>query len=91
MKLNLKKTVLAALVLGAAVFIIPSCMNGNKDSKDVAEKTNDQTLNDRKQEKDAQFLVDAAEISLEEIQLGQLAQTKSTDPDGEAQEYTINR
>jgi len=81
MKLNLKKTVLATVALAAAVFIIPSCMNGNKDSKDVAEKTNENTIDNRKQEKDAQFLVDAAEISLEEIELGKLAQTKSTDPE----------
>jgi putative membrane protein len=84
MKLNFKKLALGAIVLSATAFLMPSCMNGNKtseDSKDAAEKRNDTLLNDRKEKKDAQFLVDAAEISIEEIQLGQLAQTKSTDPE----------
>jgi len=49
------------------------------DPKDVAEEINDNAFDNRKDEKDAQFLVEAAEINLEEIQLGQLAQTKSTD------------
>jgi putative membrane protein len=79
MKLNFKKLALESIVLAATVLLMPSCMNGPKDSKDVAEKRNDTTLIDRKEKKDAQFLVDAAEISLEEIQLGQLAQAKTTD------------
>jgi putative membrane protein len=49
--------------------------NANKmeDSKDSAQKINDANLSNRK-ESDADFLVNAAEINLEEIKLGQLAQ-----------------
>lgn len=50
-----------------------------EDPKDRAEEQNDENMEGRKAEKDAQFLVEAAEINLEEIHLGQLAQTKSTD------------
>ncbi len=59
-----------------------SCSNSNKpeDTKEVAEDHNDAKFDDAKA-KDAQFMVDAAEINLEEIQLSQLAQTQSTSAD----------
>ncbi|MGQ0826790.1 MAG: DUF4142 domain-containing protein [Bacteroidota bacterium] len=50
-----------------------------EDSKDIAEERNDAILDNRQDQKDAEFLVEAAEITLTEIHLGQLAQTKSTD------------
>jgi putative membrane protein len=64
----------------AAVLVIASCVNNQKpkDTKDVAEEHNDAKFNDNRQEKEAQFLVNAAEINLEEIQLGQLAQQNGT-------------
>ncbi len=48
-----------------------------EDTKEVAKEANDEKL-DNDKEKDADFLVKAAEINLEEIQLGQLAQSKAT-------------
>lgn len=91
---NFKKLVLGTAVMASVAFLLPSCENkgtshndngtmgdnrNEKDPKEVAENQNDEMLETRKAEKDAQFLVEAAEINLEEIQLGQLAQTKSTD------------
>jgi putative membrane protein len=61
-----------------------ACNNKPDDSKEVAEEHNDAKFDQNKtegstvNEKDAQFLVDAAAINLEEIQLGQLAQQKAT-------------
>jgi putative membrane protein len=64
----------------ATLLLLVSCTNnqGTEDSKDVAEERNDAKFDDNKQQQDAQFLVNAAEINLEEIQLGQLAQQKGT-------------
>lgn len=68
------------LFFAVSAFIIfaltaSSCGNTNKpeDTKKTAEEHNDAKF-DNKQEADAQFLVSAAEINMEEIQLGQLAQ-----------------
>jgi putative membrane protein len=58
-----------------------SCKDSNKkdsdDPKDVAEEHNDAKFPKAK-EKDAQFLVDAAEIDLMEIRLSELAETKAS-------------
>ena len=64
-------------VVFALLFLISSCNNEKKpeDTKEVAEEHNDAKF-DNSKEKDAQFLVTAAEINLEEINLGQLAQNK---------------
>lgn len=48
------------------------------DVKDVAEEQNDEKFDSNQQEKDAQFVVNAAEMNIEEIQLGQLAQQKGS-------------
>jgi putative membrane protein len=67
--------------LGMSLFIIHSCSSSNaSDPKEIAENQNEERFDDRKSEKDAEFLVDAAEINLEEIKLGELAQKRgSTD------------
>ena len=72
------------LLLGfASVFmllmmIVPSCNNTNtKDTKEVAEDQNDAKF-DNEKEDDADFLVKAEEINLEEILIGRLAQTRGT-------------
>lgn len=61
-----------------ALFIGLSSCNESKetDSKEVAEDQNDEKFDDKKVEKDADFLVEAASINREEISLGQLAQQK---------------
>ena len=67
----------------ATVFALSSCNDTPKaekveDTKKVAEEHNDAKFNTANKEKDAQFLVNAAEINMEEIKLGQLAQQNST-------------
>jgi putative membrane protein len=67
---------LFALLMGG----IASCGNNaktNDDTKAVAEEKNDAKFDSAKNEKDAQFLVNAAEINMQEIKLGQLAQKKA--------------
>jgi len=64
------------VLIATALFLTSSCRNNrqqDEDSKDVAEEHNDAKF-DNKNEKDAQFLVDAAEINMREIELGQLAE-----------------
>ena len=70
------KVVLIVITLSGAA----SCTDTNKpeDTKDVAEEHNEAKFDNANKENDSQFLADAAEISLEEIQLGQLAQQKSS-------------
>jgi putative membrane protein len=80
-KQNIKNQTLNGLLAFALVFSLGACNNPKKeDPKDVAEEHNDSKF-DNKNEKDAQFLVDAAEINLKEIQLGQLAQTNAQTAD----------
>lgn len=71
---NLANLIIAFIIIGTT-----SCGNNNsKDTKDVAEDHNDAKFDKNSNEKDAQFLVNAAEISMEEISLGQLAQQKGS-------------
>jgi putative membrane protein len=78
----LKSSVLELTFASAMLFLIsttlPSCNSNTNtvDSKEVAEEHNEAKF-DNDTEKDAEFLVSAAEINLKEIQLGQLAQKKS--------------
>lgn len=50
--------------------------NGSDDPKDVAEEHNDAKFN-KTEEKDAQFLVDAADLSMKIIRISELAQTQA--------------
>lgn len=80
----MKKILLAGkAILGAGLLVIflNSCKNETKqeDPKEVAEDINEakfDTIADK--EDDSEFLVDQAEINLAEIEIGKLAQTKST-------------
>ncbi|MEO7978500.1 DUF4142 domain-containing protein [Flavobacterium sp.] len=74
----LSKAILAA---GVVVMSLGSCKNEAKqeDPKEVAEDQNEVKFEDREtKEDDSEFLVDAAEIDLAEIEIGKLAQQKST-------------
>ncbi len=72
---NYKSAVLQATLIIVIVFGASSCMNNKpEDTKVVAEDHNDAKFDKNNSEKDAQFLVNAAEIYMEEISLGQLAQ-----------------
>jgi putative membrane protein len=76
---NFKTVFIQATLIIAIIIGITSCGNNNsKDTKDVAEDHNDAKFDKNDNEKDAQFLVNAAEISIEEISLGQLAQQKGS-------------
>ena len=77
-----KTTMLQSAFVAAAFLGASSCTESQKqqkpeDTKEVAEERNEAKFNTNKSEKDAQFLVNAAEISLEEIRLGKLAQQNS--------------
>lgn len=83
----MKKILLVSkVVLGAGIVLLSlnSCKNETKqeDPKEVAEDQNEAKFDsiDTKED-DSEFLVDAAEINLAEIEIGKLAQTKSTNPE----------
>jgi len=74
---NYKSSMLQATFLIATIIGTSSCMNQTpEDTKAVAEQKNEQRFDNKNNKKDAQFLVDAAEIIREGISLGQLAQQK---------------
>ena len=77
-------TTLFQAIFILATLIMTSCSDKQKsdDSAKVAASENNAKFDNKKLEKDAQFLVDATEINLEEIQLGQLAQEKSSNAAG---------
>jgi putative membrane protein len=54
-----------------------ACDNKPDDAKEAAEDHNEAVMDDRKSEKDAQFLVDAAEINLMEVHMGRMAGEKA--------------
>lgn len=76
----IKEALLQVTFVTTVLILFASCSNNQKpkDTKDVAEEHNEAKFDNNKQEKDAQFLVNAAEINLEEIQLGKLAQQNGT-------------
>ncbi len=74
---EIKNILIQTVLIIVLLFGTFSC-NSNQtteDTKEVAEEHNEGKFDDTK---DAQFLVNAAEINLEEILLGQLAQQNST-------------
>src|ERR1051325_1248602 len=79
-------------LLGAAVvtlsFGMQSCKQEPKqeDPKEVAEDENEAKFDDVNEEKedDSAYMVAAAEVDMKEIELGKLAQQKSTNPDVKA-------
>ncbi|RZJ52881.1 MAG: DUF4142 domain-containing protein [Flavobacterium sp.] len=83
----MKKLLLAGkVILGAGLIIIflNSCKNETKqeDPKEVAEDSNEAKFDSiDSKEDDSQYLVDIAETNLAEIEIGKLAQTKSTNPE----------
>ncbi|MBS7253527.1 DUF4142 domain-containing protein [Flavobacterium branchiicola] len=80
----MKKILLAGkVILGAGLIILflNSCKNETKqeDPKEVAEDANEAKFDSiESKEDDSEFLVDQAEINLAEIEIGKLAQQKST-------------
>ena len=73
----------AAFILGIAI-AFSSCNNAGKsgeDTKAVADEHNNAKYDSSDTKKDAEFLVEATEINLKEIKLGQLAQQEGTIPE----------
>ncbi len=58
------------------LYAMSSCKNKTPDPEAQANKSNEAVFDNKAQEKDAEFMVKAAEINLEEIILGKLAQQK---------------
>ena len=70
-----RKIFLKSTLFFSILITLVSCNNDQKsDSKDVAEEHNDAKFNNNDTERDAQFLVNASEINLEEMKLAELAQ-----------------
>ncbi len=65
-------------VLSISVMALAACGGAEEDPAKVAEEVNEERFDERENEKDADFLVEAASINMEEIKLGQLAQQKGT-------------
>lgn len=78
-KTNFKSTLVKTTIIASLIIGTLSCSESAKveDTKVIAEEHNDAKFDNTSKEKDAQFLVNAAEINLEEIQLSQLARQKS--------------
>jgi len=83
-KIQFMKSRVLALAIGTVglffviVLTLPSCNSSKpEDTKDVAEEQNDAKFESAKED-DAKFLVSAAEINMDEIQLGQMAQERGT-------------
>jgi len=76
---QVKSILLQAAIIAAGFAGVTACTpNKAEDSKEVAEDKNEAKFASNKLEKDAEFLVYAAESNLEEINLGKLAQEKGT-------------
>ncbi|HTH55928.1 MAG TPA: DUF4142 domain-containing protein [Cyclobacteriaceae bacterium] len=71
---KVNRALLQSAFIVMTLFLTSSCRNNKQeDTKEVAEDHNDAKF-DKKNERDAQFLVNAAEINLQEIRLGRLAE-----------------
>lgn len=81
MKHIIKKPMLIAAFITSMLFTA-SCKDSRQqteDTKEVSEEQNEAKFNDNDNASDAQFLVDASEMNLEAIHLGQLAQQRGHD------------
>jgi len=73
----ISRNIACIALFSVGTLAVTSCNNNKaEDPKDVAEEINDDKIDDRKSEKDADFLVEAASINMGEIKLGELAQQK---------------
>lgn len=74
----MKSITLNVFVL-AGMFLVAACGGSNdKDSKETAEDMNEQTFEGTSLDDDSEFAVEAADGGLLEVQLAELAQTKSS-------------
>ena len=75
----MKKSIFSFL-MAALMFTWVSCGDGRKDSTEVAEDQNEETVENKKED-DAEFAVEAADAGMFEVQLGTLAATKASSPE----------
>lgn len=77
-KLTFVKEKMIQATFVASILFVTSCGLNQQptDTKEVAEELNEEKFDTNMQKDDAQFLVEAAENNLKQIQLGQLAQQK---------------
>lgn len=73
----MKKYLLSPLLIAALLFGSACDSNKEKDSKEVAEETNEKKFDDKKMEDDSEFVVDAASGGMLEVVLGKIAQTNA--------------
>lgn len=78
MKNKIKALITYNTLMIALAFAVVGCGVQEVYTKDRSEEMNDENFDKRKDERDAQFLVNAAEIHMEEIGLARLAQEKGT-------------
>jgi len=86
--INFKSILVHAICIAGTIFLTSSCSENNTvDSKEAAEQENienmvadNQTIVVVENDNDAKFLMEAAEMQLEEISLGKLAQQKGSSP-----------
>ncbi len=79
--IKLLRTIKHPLVIVFATIMATACDNKKPASEDAtseAVKENDIKFENKKQEKDAQFLVDAAAFNLEQVQLARLGEQKGS-------------
>ena len=91
--LKIKTAALQVIFVSSIIFGVASCENKEKEKNEndaeatktmtpeVAEDMNEDKFNKNADEDNAEFLVKAAEINLEEISLGKLAHKKSSNKD----------
>ncbi|MCF0073658.1 DUF4142 domain-containing protein [Dyadobacter sp. CY261] len=77
----MKKITLSVLMLATVMAFTACNSNKTEDTKEVAEEQNEAKLDTTNLEDDAEFAVAAADGSLIEVQLGELAQTNAANAD----------
>ena len=85
--INIKSILIISICTAGTLFLMSSCSeNDSTDSREAAEKKNiekqrsDGSSVHVKNDSDVKFLMDAAEMQLEEISLGKLARKKGNSP-----------